>query len=128
MYVHIFQIIFTSMTSHFTSQNPKEGMTGIYLLLLRQKRKLSNENTVLNNEKDYKVTIKAANTKNHYSAKFSSPLGSCFACVCLCWPDLALVHLKRNRTGYLGSQLLTVKFSSKRKLVLKYKSMSITYK
>ena len=96
-------------------------MTGIYLLLLCQKRKLSNENTVLNNEEGYKETIKAANTKNHYSAKSSSPLGSCFACLCLCLPDLALVHLNRNSTGYLGSQLLTVKFSSKRKLVLKYK-------
>lgn len=51
------------MTSHFISQNPKEGMTGIYLLLLRQTGKLSNQNTVLNNEEGYKVTKKACKYK-----------------------------------------------------------------
>jgi len=35
-------------------------------------------------------------------------------------PNLALVHLKRIDTGYPGSKLLTVKFSNKQKLFLKY--------
>ena len=43
-------------------------------------------------------------------------------------PDLALVYLITNSIGYLGSELLTVKFSSKRKLVLKYKYTSINMK
>lgn len=76
------------MTSHFISQNPEEGKTGMYLLLLRQKRKLSNQKTVFNNEEGYKVIIKACKYKEPSQCELVDLWGPVFhahVCTCLIW-------------------------------------------